>query len=364
MDQKTRQFIHEMANVCNRNSDEWLIVLIGNIQKETQSYCDYDSTSVMSEYYSYNQYQEISSSIREIGFDSVSYLDEVEFIRDYICERLKNNAPKKLLVVNSAQKGISPGRKSLIPAFCDLHNITYAGSDAYTVSFSRDKYHWNCMLRNGGLPVCPSFLYDAEIDGWLFGSKPPIGKKVIAKLNRESSSIGLNIDSIFEYDHQKDDYLHSLSQSYKQQVIVQSFISGFELEVPALSFENQVYALEPAGIQVDGKQLLDDMILDYNIRGNHLFDFYDYTKWNPSVASQVLDTTRQVVSAMRLQGVCRVDYRVNLENKFFITDISSNPHITKSMTFWYLYEKSGFRYSDVLRTIIGMAIQKQENQYG
>lgn len=341
------QYIEHAAAV----KDKILIVLVMNVKNLTTNYNDYSSMSVTSEYYSFKQYEEIISAFREFDYEVKSYFNENDFISDIESERLRDNSPRKLVVINTAQKGTGSGRKSLIPAFCDLHEILYTGSDAYTVSFSRNKYHWHSFLYQGGFPICESFLF-SPIHRWTMNKKPKNGQKVIAKLNGESSSIGLSSENIFYYSEEKDDFLMKLSQTFNQDLIVEQFISGEEVEVPVISTNKESCSLLPASITVNGTSNLNDTILDYTIRDKHLFEHELYIK-NTKVAQKIMETTEAIAKAMNIRGLGRIDYRINQENKFFITDISTNPHITKSMTFWFAYREMGYNYIDVLQTLIG-----------
>ncbi|WP_199925582.1 D-alanine--D-alanine ligase family protein [Paenibacillus bouchesdurhonensis] len=335
--------------------DKILLILVMNVKDITVNYNDYSSMSVMSEYYSYKQYEEIISALRSCNYDVKSYFDENDFISDFQSGILRDNYPRKLVVINSAQKGTGAGRKSLIPAFCDLHGITYTGSDAYTVSFARDKYHWFSFLQQGGFPTCKSYLFDPN-HHWIMNQKPNNGQRVIAKLNGESSSIGLDKENIFYYTEDKDQFLLQLSQKFNQRIIVEQFISGEEVEVPVISSFQNTCSLFPASITVNGNSDLNDTILDYTIRGDHLFDYELYYQKNPQIAEDIMKMTEEVTKAMNIQGFGRIDYRINHFNEFFITDIATNPHITQSMTFWFAYRQMGYSYSDVLQTLIGTAL--------
>lgn len=351
------QRINQLISFSEQQINKYLIVLIANVKDHTKNYADYTEMSVESEFYSLQQYDEILTALIHCGFCMKTYFDELDFIKDIVIGELRNNSPKKILVINTAQKGTSHGRKSLVPAFCDMHNILYAGSDAYITSFARDKYHWYCLLNNGNLPVCESFSYDYQ-SGWIFGQKPKIGTKVITKLNHESSSIGLTANNIFEYDYDADKFIHELSTRYEQRVIVQHFISGCEVEVPAIASKNGVYSLIPAGISIEHNKILGNSILDYSIRGDHLFEFYDYCKYNLQSAQELMKMAETVASVMNMKGLVRVDFRIEENGKYWITDVSSSPHFTKSMTFWHAYQALGYEYSDVLKTIIGLAVEE------
>ena len=59
---------------------------------------------------------------------------------------------------------------------------------------------------------------------------------------------------------------------------------------------------------------------------------------------------------MGIKNMGRIDYRIDTNGDYYITDIATNPHITKSMTFYYEFKKFGLDYPAVLETLIGLAL--------
>lgn len=351
------KFISEHIALAETFKEKILIVLVMNVQGLTNKSSDYIDNSVASEYYSYKQYEEIRHAIIDAGFEVKCYFDELDFISDFSTRLLRDNYPKKIFVLNSAQRGTFIGRKSLIPSFCSMNNIAYIGNNPYTVSFFRNKYHWYAFFKQGNFPVCQSYLYHYK-KGWLFDKVPNKNEKLIIKLNTESSSIGLSSDNIIFYDISVDENINSISKKFKQSVILEQFISGYEVETPIFISENKIFCFPPAGIGVNDRNILGDNILDYNIRGNHLFFHYDFEKENPELTNKIIETTMKAVQNTDLQDYARIDYRIDTEGNFYITDIATNPHITQSMTFYYYYKKWGFAYSDLLKTLIGITAER------
>lgn len=347
--------INKYVKIAQSNISQYLVVMISNVKNITGNYNDYDCDSVISEYYSYSQYEEILTSLRKIGFEVICYFDENAFMIDFLSGKL-NRISKKLLILNSAQTGTGSGRKSLIPAFCELNGLIHTNSDSFISSYTRQKYHWFCYLKRGGFPVANSWLYHWSF-GWYQG-QPMNGDKVLIKLNREASSIGLSEKNIITYNSDNIDRIDELSRIYSQPIIVQKFIEGYEVEVPCIVSKTSSISFEPTGIQVNSNRNLGDTILNYNVRGEHLFSFYDFSEINKQLSEEIKKTTEEISCKMSLFGLARIDYRITEDNEFYVTDVSSNPHITKSMTFNYLYTKMGYSYEDVLLTLLGISIDR------
>lgn len=89
-----------------------------------------------SEFFSRMEFAEIASALFNVfGFARVFY-SEISFIEYVIHNKIQ---PKDCIVYNFSRDGVNPGKKSLIPAFCDLYGIKYTGSNAFVISFLETK---------------------------------------------------------------------------------------------------------------------------------------------------------------------------------------------------------------------------------
>ena len=356
--------LHKFANIkkqlisCNH---DYSIILVANVREKTTGFQDYQGTSVISEFLTLAQYELIIETIRNIGFEVTSYFDENEFIKDCISNNYFKNIRKQVIVINTAQKGTAVGRKSLIPAFCDLNGLWHSNSNAYIVSLTRNKYHCDSILKANGFPVTEEYWYFPET-GWFLGQHPVIGEKVIAKLNGETSSIGMSTDNIFEYDITKDAFIKNMALSYNQPVIIQSFIEGFEVEVPIIIDGNACEIVLPVGISVDDNMCLKEVILDYETRKNLKFGFYNYEAFNKNISSKLESCSKDVIKLLGIEGCRRVAYRIDMEGKYYITDIAANPHLTKGMSFNYAFEENGMDYQEMLETLIALTISRYKRR--
>ncbi len=233
-----------------------VVVLVTNVRTETSNFTDYTPMSVTSEFMSHRQLEYFERALWDLEVETKAYFDELDFIKDVSINGSKVNG-RKILVINTAQKGTAIGRKSLIPAFCDQNGIYRAGSNAFVVSLCRSKMHSSWILRSHGIHTPRSWIYDRR-SGWLLNSRPEKGVKVIVKLNYEASSIGLTVKNVFQYTGQKDAFIHTMSTEYGQAVIVEEFIAGFEVELAIFrqKWDATTLAVEPVGIMIKNTPLL------------------------------------------------------------------------------------------------------------
>lgn len=349
--------IKEYIDLSKKCVDNLLIVVVGNAREITKDFSDFKSgTSVVSEYYALERFRKIVTTLREEGFEVISYYDEMDFIHDYLTHRLRNNYYKKMIVFNFAQKGIVHGRKSLVPLFCEMNNIIHTNSDPFVTSFVREKYFWYKLLK-GIVPVCDTWIYDASL-GWFDGS-PSIGDMVISKLENQCSSMGMDENSVYTYDPSKDNMLLEQANTYESRIVVQKFIKGYEVEVPFFCDKDYFQCLKPQGIMVDNNTYIGNSYLDYNARGNHLFSFYNFDEVFPDITPAILSTVERIARIINIQGMGRIDFRLDDDLNYYVTDINSNPHLIEVASPAEALRQIGLNeYSDLMHLIIGVTLNR------
>lgn len=334
---------------------EILLVLVSNVEGKTSEYDDYSETSVLSEYYTLDEYELISTTYKKLGYELINYFSEKEFMSAIINNNI-HNLHKKIFVINSAQTGTYIGRKSLVPAFCDYFKIMHTGSNPYVVSLCRDKFHSSTILNQYMPTHLETYLYSFTY-GWLGGLRPSIGQKIIAKLNGESASIGLSYDNICIYSLDVDQTLKLLSKKYMQDIIVQPFISGYEVELPIIVGKSS-FSLIPIGIEIDQQKMLGDKFLDYNSRFYHKYMLYNFDDFNKEISERIKASALKATELLGIEGFGRIDFRISPTNQYYIFDIATNPHITIDSSYAYAFQELGYSYADMLSVFLGLSLYK------
>lgn len=344
-----------------KERDKYHIMLVANVREKTTGFIDYDGTSVISEFLTLNQYELIIKTLRNCGYEVSSYFDENDFLKDCITNDFYKSNNKQIIVINTAQKGTAIGRKSLIPSFCDQNGLWHTNSNAYIVSLTRNKYHCDSILQANGFPVTKEYLY-YPTTGWFLDKKPLLGEKVIAKLNGETSSIGLTNENIFTYKSDRDTFINNLSNTYNQPVLVQSFVEGYEVEVPVVIDGDAIEVVLPVGISVNNEQQLNSTILDYETRKNLRFDFYNFQKLFPEISKKLEQCTIECVKLLGIEGFGRVNFRIDLDGNYYITDVAANPHLTKGMSFNYAFRENDMEYQEMLEVLLATTISRYKRR--
>lgn len=354
---KKGDYLDWLKNTAIGIKNSLIITILCNVAEETTDYENYTEDSIISEFLTAQQLNTMVSALRSAGFETNVYVDENQFIRDVLSNQFCRIPGKYNIVFNSAQKGTSVGRKSLVPAFCDLQHICHSNSNAYIVSLCRDKFFSGKIVESLGFPCPDSWCYRYG-SGWLLNQHPENGRKIIAKLNYETSSIGLGVENIFYYDATKETFIHNLSQTYRQDIVVQDFISGYEVEVPVV-IDKKRFAIAPMGVYYQGLKPLGSGILDYEGRKEHSYHFTDFHQVSASVAEQLELCAVEAAAALGIQGLGRIDFRVTeTDNTPYITDIATNPGIHQNTSIYQGFEDLGYTYQDMMTILVGLTISR------
>ena len=352
---KIREQINKYIDISKKHIQDILIVLIANVEGKSLITDDYKDTSVLSEYYTLEEYEALSTIYKKIGFEVLNYFSEIDFINAILNKEL-NRRSKKILVINTAQTGTYIGRKSLIPAFCEHLKIMYTGSNPYVVSLCRNKYHSGIIISESETRYSHRYLYSTA-GKWINDKVPQIGEKVIAKLNDESASIGLSEQNIFNYSKDSEKYLRELIQKYKQAILVEPFIAGYEVELPVMVGTIST-ALLPAGIMVHSDPYMGNKVLDYSARFNHTYEFYNFEKIDNNTSVKIKKAAERAANILGISEFGRIDFRITDTGEYYISDIATHPHITMDGSYAYVFKELNYSYSDMLATQIGMALEK------
>ncbi len=327
------------------------IILLANNKKKTRNMSDYAGYSVTSEFFSDEEQSRIYTSLDHMGFHVRQFFNEEDFI-NFVSTTREDMSRK--IVINSAQKGTRIGRKSLIPALCDLYHIPYIGSNPYIVSLCRDKYRSSSILKQNGIQTPRSWLYQPGT-GWFDRSSFPSQGRFIVKPNYEASSIGIDASSVCLAGTGLAQKVFEVCSAYRQEVLVEEFIPGYEVEVPVI-FAGIPLTFFPVGIKLDGNRKMEDRILDYHLRNVDGYEYFDFSEEQPQVAKKLTNIAEKIVRLLSINGFGRIDFRITEHGDIYTTDIATNPHYTAKSSYEFLFYQLGLTYDDLIACLIASSI--------
>ena len=181
------------------------------------------------------------------------------------------------------------------------------------------------------------------------------------KLIKEDASIGISENSVAYNFSELKQQLDFLFDNYKQDVLIEQYIKGRELNVSILGGE-----LLPIS-EISFKGLPADLpkIVTYEAKWSPNSVYYKYS--NPVVPaglseSQVKRIENAALKSYEILGCrdyARVDIRLNSKNVPYVIEVNPNPDISPDSGFIRSAEAGGMVYEDVLLKLAGYALRRK-----
>ena len=336
--------LKEYINITKEKAKELKVAFVTSILNETIAFKDFEFQSVCTSYLSREDCDELIKAFRENDIYTELYIDCEDFFKSYYSGKFNSN-----IVFETSPKGIAKGKDALIPSFCDSVGLPHIGPDAASTIRCVNKYQWYCTLKNNSLPVPKTYLFTNH---WV--NIPPSKGKYILKLNEECASIGLTKNSVFVDDlSQMTITANELSEKFKEPLIAQQFISGYEVEVPVLANVNSTVILPPIGLKYNNQRFLNNTFFNYDIIYDNGYGVYIFEDENASINAEIQEITKKVIDVLNLNGFFRIDFRVTADGAPYIIDINNDPTLNHEGSFQCSVKSLGFTNKDLIAIILG-----------
>lgn len=331
-------------------------ILVVNTKQSYSLPDDYPEFSVTTEYLSDAELDQMLKGFRDSGVVTDLYVGESEFIRALTNGSELVNQSRDLLVYSTVPSGTWHGRDSLIPALCGAWSVGYCGSDAYGMAVAGNKYYALRLAERCGESTGGIFLYSPR-QGWCNGHRPPSGVKVIIKPALECASIGIDDASVCWVDATLEEVVAGRAERLRQPMLVQPFISGYEIEVPVYGVPEP---LAPAafGISAKGSADLGDHYLTYEQVFGGEYSYYPLAELDPVLDLDLRRSACRVFRELGLYGYARIDYRVRHDGTWGITDINAIPHLTPDASNSLSFATLGLSYPEVLKLVTAAGLTR------
>lgn len=179
------------------------------------------------------------------------------------------------------------------------------------------------------------------------------------KLSNENNKISLRHESVFSYNDDFDNAIHSLSAQYNQGVILQKFIVGYEATVPAIIDRENIYIPHVLGLFYEGelrhghKFMTEKYFTDIRYQGKDK-KYFNFNIVNTDIQRLIKEYSHKIIKALGIKGFTRIDMRIDDSWDIYFNDVGSMPSISPGGAFQTIYEMNGMSHEDFLITTICM----------
>jgi len=248
-----------------------------------------------------------------------------------------------------------------IAALFELLNFQYTGNGPTCLGNCLNKFRTKNILRSFGIttPAAITVKPSDKISEENFRLNFP----VILKLLNEDASIGISEHSVVNDLSKLKKQLRFLHKTYKQDVIIEEFIDGRELNVAVLGGR----VLPISEIRFNGLPEGLPKIVTYDGKWIEESIYYEFTipkcpaVLDARVKRKVEEIALLAYEAMNCRDYARVDVRLDKNNVPYVIEVNPNPDISTDSGFARAAAASGMTYTDLLSAIANFALIRKQN---
>ena len=255
-----------------------------------------------------------------------------------------------------------------LQGYLDSIGIPYVGSKVLGSALGQDKVIMKQVFKDMGLPIVEyTWFFDSEYADdceKIFANVKKLGYPVIVKPATLGSSVGIT------YVKEESELANAIEEAMKYdiKVVVEKAVSNL-VEVNCSVLGNYSYqetsVIEEVTSDEEFLTFADKYIggskgkLKGASKGMASASRIIPARISKELEEKIKETSKQAFKALNLGGVCRIDYLIDKKtNKYYINEPNTIPG---SLSF-YLWDKAGKRYEDLLDEMITLSIKDYKNR--
>ena len=244
----------------------------------------------------------------------------------------------------------------------ELLNYEFTGCTPITLGNCLNKARTKAILKSRGL-LTPEYRILKKTKRFT-EKEIKLNYPMILKLLNEDASIGISELSVVKNYTELRKQFSFLVETYNQDVILEEYIQGRELNVAILGGN----ALPISEINFSGLPEDFPNIVTYDGKWTEGSVYYNFTKpvcpaqLGERITKKVHDTALAAYNAMNCRDYSRVDIRLSNEGIPYVIEVNPNPDISADSGFARAAAAVGTSYKELLYTIGNFAlIRKKKN---
>jgi D-alanine-D-alanine ligase len=243
------------------------------------------------------------------------------------------------------------GEDGAMQGMLKVMDVPFVGADVLGSAVGMDKDIMKRLLRDAGLPIGKFIsLRRGESVSYKEAEKQ-LGTPMFIKPANQGSSVGVH------KVHNAQEFKNAIQDAYQYdaKVLVEEFIEGREIECAVLGNDDpkasvlgeiiphhEFYSYEAKYIDEDGAGLQIPANLSKDVTAN------------------VQQIAIAVFKTLNCAGMARVDCFVTKDNQIYVNEINTIPGFTKISMYPKLWEASGLPYTQLIDTLITLAIERHD----
>jgi D-alanine-D-alanine ligase len=302
------------------------------------------------------EYEAIVQALRAEGFNAraINIRDDLRKLN----RLLKVNPPDAVFNLVEHWRD-DPRLEEAVAGFFELHDIPFTGAPPFTLGLCRRKGLTKQILLQNGIATPRYLVQHSTRVPRRHGLRYPL----IVKPARQDASYGVTEKSVVRDYRGLVSQVERVIEDFSPPVLVEEFLGGTELHVsilgndppealPVVEFDfSELPSSHPAVITYDVKW--SPLSLAY-----HRVHTYCPARISAEARERVHDLALQAYAATCCRDYARVDIRLNERGEPHVLEVNPNPNLTEGVSFMESAEKSGISFSQALKRIVELALQR------
>ena len=302
------------------------------------------------------EYDAIVLSLRAEGFSAraVNIRDDLQKLN----RLLKVNPPD--VVFNLVEHWRDdPRLEEAVAGFFELHGVPFTGAPTFTLGLCRRKGLTKEILLQNGIATPRYLVVHAPRVARRHGLRYPL----IVKPARQDASSGVTEKSVVHDYRGLVSQVERMITDFRPPVLVEEFLNGMELHVSILG--NDPPEALPI-VQFDFSELpaSHPPVITYDVKWSPLSLAYHrvHTYCPGRLSARTQERVRRLAlrayEATCCRDYARVDIRLDERGEPHVLEVNPNPNLTEGVSFMESAEKSGISFSQALKRIVELALQR------
>jgi len=235
----------------------------------------------------------------------------------------------------------------------NLAGVPFVGSDVLGSAIGMDKDVTKRLLRDAGIPIAKFLTLQKGEHLNLASVFQNLGNPVFVKPANEGSSVG--VSKARNTEELKEAILNAFK--YDTKILIEEFVDGREIECAVLGNLNpkasvigeikpshEFYSYEAKYIDANGAKAIVPAEI------------------SEEITKQVKEISIKAFKVLCCSGLARVDFFLKQDGSLMINEINTLPGFTKISMYPQLWQETGMTYSQLITSLINLALEKAENE--
>jgi len=246
------------------------------------------------------------------------------------------------------------GEDGTVQGLLKLANVPFVGSGVLGSAVGMDKDVMKRLFRDAGLPIGKFLSLRSHESPPAFAEvEAELGNPVFVKPANMGSSVGIS------KVHDAGEFSVAVKEAfrYDTKLIVEEHIKGREIECAVLGNENPAASVPGEIIPSHDFYSYDAKYLDANGAALEV-----PARISGEIAGQIQSLSVKAFQVLGCEGLSRVDFFLCENGEVLINEINTMPGFTKISMYPKLWEASGIGYTELISTLITLAMEKFEKE--